>query len=44
MPLTRKVVAIAIAIPIMPNKLPRRDVSGELSPRKARMKRIAETV
>ncbi len=31
------VVAIAIAMPIMPNRLPRRDVSGLDSPRNARM-------
>ena len=33
------VVTMAIAIPIMPNRLPRRLVSGLDSPRSARMKR-----
>ena len=37
------VVAIAIAMPIMPNRLPRRLVSGFDRPRSARMKRTPAT-
>ena len=37
------VVATAIAMPIMPNRLPRRLVSGCDSPRSARMKRTPAT-
>ena len=37
------VVATAIAMPIMPNRLPRRAVSGFDSPRNARMKRTPAT-
>src|SRR5579872_5306558 len=37
------VVAIAIAMPIMPSRLPRRDVAGLDSPRSERMKRTPAT-
>ena len=37
------VVTIAIAMPIMPNRLPRRLVSGFDSPRSARMNRAPAT-
>ena len=37
------VVTIAIAIPVMPRRLPRREVSGDESPRRARMKSAPET-
>ena len=37
------VVTMAIAMPIMPNRLPRRLVSGLDSPRSARMKRTPAT-
>jgi hypothetical protein len=40
---THKVVATAIAMPIMPLRLPARLVTGEESPRSARMKRTPET-
>src|ERR1700730_5730908 len=39
----RKVVAAAIPMPITPNRLPCRAVSGEDRPRNARMKSIPET-
>jgi hypothetical protein len=35
------VTPMAITMPTMPNRLPCRDVSGELSPRKAMMKQMA---
>ena len=37
------VVRTAIAMPIMPNRLPWREEAGEERPRKARMNRIPET-
>ena len=37
------VVRTAIAMPIMPKRLPWREVAGEESPRSARMKRMPET-
>ena len=38
-----RVVTMAIAMPTMPRKLPRREVSGEERPRSARMKSAPET-
>ena len=38
-----RVVTIAIAMPVMPRRLPRREVSGDESPRSARMKSAPET-
>ncbi len=37
------VVTTAIAMPIMPKRLPWRDVAGEERPRKARMNRMPAT-
>ena len=37
------VVTTAIAMPIMPKRLPWREVAGEDSPRSARMNRMPET-
>ena len=39
----RRVTTIAIAIPEIPKKFPCRDVSGELKPLRARIKKIPET-
>src|SRR4051812_20014614 len=43
MPGRSKVATMAIAMPTMPKRLPRREVSGWESPRSARMKRTAAT-
>ena len=42
-PATHRVVATAIAMPIMPLRLPAREEAGEDSPRSARMNRTPET-
>jgi len=41
-PTDKKVTKIAIAIPIIPNKFPLLDVSGEESPLKAKINKIPE--
>ncbi len=40
---TASVVRTATAMPIMPKRLPWREVAGEDSPRSARMNRMPET-
>ena len=40
---TASVVSTATAMPIMPKRLPWREVAGEDSPRSARMNRMPET-
>jgi hypothetical protein len=42
-PCVTSVVTTAIAMPIMPSRLPRRLLSGEDRPRKARMKQMPAT-
>ena len=42
LPIDRKVTPIAIAIPIIPKKFPCLEVSGDESPRKARINKIPE--
>ena len=41
--LSASVVSTAIAMPIMPKRLPWRDVAGDDRPRSARMNRMPET-
>ena len=42
-PATHSVVAMAMAMPIMPLRLPARDETGDDRPRNARMNRTPET-